>query len=101
MTHLLPIVEQLADAETVAERAEWLLTIPDCFVIRDFDPIRLILQENHFLAGVDYLRARHAILHATRGKDGMPDYFLRATVTSLRRDMIRLARPASERMPLT
>ena len=70
MSNLLPLVEELADSETHAARADWLLQVPDGVVLRDFGAIRIILLGAGFLLGVDFLHLRHAALHATRFKDG-------------------------------
>ena len=91
---LLPIVEILANAETAVERARWLLTVPDVVVYRDFDPIRLLLQERRL--GVEYLRMRHAVLHATRGADGLLPGHLAGALDDLRAVMLRLSRSAPD-----
>lgn len=66
----MPLVEILADHDTNASRADWLLRAPDSVIIRDFDAIRVVLQQAHFLPGVTFLRIRHAALQGTRDAGG-------------------------------
>ncbi|RKD61538.1 hypothetical protein BJ928_107139 [Rhizobium sp. WW_1] len=70
MSGLLPIVEQLADCKTHAERAEWLLCSPMQVLDRENGSIRLILREAGFLAGVDYLDAEMAAMRSVRVANG-------------------------------
>ncbi len=48
MTDLMPIVEILADCQTDAARADWLLRAPQGVIYRDHTTIRRVLQEAHF-----------------------------------------------------
>lgn len=66
MSHLLPIVEELAGYATDAERAAWLLAVPDGVILRDSGDIRRLLREAGFLLGVEFLNARFAALCSTR-----------------------------------
>jgi hypothetical protein len=66
MTALLPIVEQLYDCQTDAERAAWLLQVPQGVILRDLSTIRNVLRSAGFLAGVACLEVEFAALNATR-----------------------------------
>ncbi len=70
MSSMLPIVEQLADCQTHAEREAWLIRCPDGVVDRDHMAIRRILQSASLLAGIAYLEARVAAVNAVRLADG-------------------------------
>ncbi|MBY2911375.1 hypothetical protein [Rhizobium leguminosarum] len=70
MSGLLPIVEQLMDAESDAERADWLLHCPYGVLHREQVPIRTILQTRRFEIGVAYLDALLSMTNATRLADG-------------------------------
>lgn len=70
MTALLPIVEQLYDCQTDAERADWLLRVPHGIILRDLSTIRMALRGAGFRAGVACLEAEFAALNATRLPDG-------------------------------
>lgn len=67
---MLPIVELLDNCETDAERADWLLRVPDGVVMRDFGMIRNILQQRAFRKGEDFLDMRFSSLCATRDAKG-------------------------------
>ncbi|OLP44142.1 hypothetical protein [Rhizobium oryziradicis] len=70
MTALLPIVEQLYDCQTDAERAAWLLGVPQGIILRDLSAILIALRRAGFLAGIACLEAEFAALNATRLADG-------------------------------
>jgi hypothetical protein len=70
MTPMLPIVEQLYDCQTDAERAYWLLRVPQGIILRDLATIRTALRGAGFLAGIACLEAEFAALNATRLPDG-------------------------------
>lgn len=70
MTALLPIVELLADCQSDAERADWLLRVPQGVIYRDVCAIRRILQEARFSLGVEALEGEFAAINATRLPDG-------------------------------
>ncbi|QRM39848.1 hypothetical protein F3X89_03820 [Rhizobium rhizogenes] len=67
---MLPIVEELADSQTHAQRADWLIRCPDGVVDRDHMEIRRILQSANLLAGIAYLEARVSAVNAVRLADG-------------------------------
>ncbi len=70
MTDMLPIIEELADCRTHAERVAWLLACP-LAILRDHSLIiRSILQRAGFQAGVAYVEAERVALNATRLPDG-------------------------------
>ncbi|NEI60931.1 hypothetical protein [Rhizobium leguminosarum] len=70
MIGLLPIVEQLMDATSDAERAVWLLRCPYGVLHREQGPIRAILRAKRHAAGVAYLDALLSMTNATRLADG-------------------------------
>ncbi|MCM2438730.1 hypothetical protein HGO34_03230 [Agrobacterium vitis] len=70
MTALLPIVEQLCDCQTDAERADWLLRVPQGVICRDNAVIRMVLRTAGFLIGVEYIDAELAALNSTRTEQG-------------------------------
>jgi len=70
MNALLPIVEELADCETDAQRADWLLRVPAGVICRDSSAIRRILMEARFTLGVQAFDLEFAALNATRLADG-------------------------------
>jgi hypothetical protein len=70
MSAFLPIVEELADCETDAQRADWLLRVPAGVICRDSSAIRRILMEARFTLGVQAFDLEFAALNATRLADG-------------------------------
>jgi hypothetical protein len=79
MTDILPIVEQLYDCQTDAERADWLLRVPQGVILRDLSTIRTALRTAGFLAGVACVEVEFAALNATRLPDGgLPEAHERA-----------------------
>lgn len=70
MTDMLPIVEELADCATHAERASWLLRAPPFVFHRDHMALRRILQAANHRAGVAYVEAKFSEQSATRMADG-------------------------------
>jgi len=70
MSDLLPIVEHLRDAAGHAERAEWLCTVPEGVIQRDYLKIRALLKRDGFEEGDAYLSALIAKINARRLKDG-------------------------------
>ena len=70
MTDMLPIVEELADCITHAERAGWLLRAPPFVFHREHMALRRILQAANHRAAIDYVEAKLAEQSATRQPDG-------------------------------
>lgn len=70
MTGLLPIIEQLEEAENNAERADWLLRCPIGVLDREHMTVRRLLQAAGLTAGVAYLETMKAYSSATRKPDG-------------------------------
>lgn len=70
MSGVLPIIEELMDAASDAERAVWLLRCPYGVLHREQVPIRAILQAKRHAAGVAYLDALLSMTNATRLADG-------------------------------
>jgi len=92
MTELMPIVEILADCQTDAARADWLLRAPQGVIYRDHTDIRRVLQAAHFSLGVDALDVEFAAINATRLPDGgLPHTVVLGVhaVRSFLRDVVR------------
>ena len=66
MTELLPIIEQLADAKTDAERADWLLHAPFSILLTYQLTIGQRLRYAGFTFGADYLDVVLAYLRSVR-----------------------------------
>ncbi|MBB4007790.1 hypothetical protein [Allorhizobium taibaishanense] len=92
MSGLLPIVEQLEDCQTDAERAEWLLRVPMGVIYRDQAEIRLVLRTAGFLAGVSYLDVEFAAINSTRSGQGCWRDGVLLTVGAARAAMLDVAR---------
>ncbi|MUZ65318.1 hypothetical protein GOZ98_21570 [Agrobacterium vitis] len=92
MTDMLPIVEQLCDCRTDAERADWLLRVPQGVIYRDHAAIRTVLRTAGFLAGVDYLDAEFAAINSTRGWQGCWRDSVLLTVGAARATMLDVVR---------
>jgi hypothetical protein len=92
MSALLPIVEELADCETDAQRADWLLRVPAGVICRDCSAIRRILMEAHFTFGLQAFAVEYSALHATRLADGgLPQTVVLSVqaIRSLLREIVR------------
>ncbi len=75
MSHLLPIIEQLADARDNQARLEWLMRCPMGILSKYRDTIRNRLMHANFPAGVQYLEAMAIAMQAVRGPDGeLPEH---------------------------
>lgn len=70
MTALLPIVEDLYSAADDAERARWLLTVPQSVLYRDQVMIRPALLRAGMRAALNYLAVEVAAYCAVRRPDG-------------------------------
>ena len=70
MSDFLPTVDVLADLDTDAERALWLLAAPDGVIIRDCSAIRAVLLSAGFRLGADCLELRNAALNSVRNERG-------------------------------
>ncbi len=91
MSGLLPIIEQLADARTDQERADWLLRCPLQILGKYEMTIRNRLMHAGFLAGTEYLEAELVGLRAVRGPDGQTIGSPAETITFIRFAMRRIA----------
>ncbi len=92
MSALLPIVEELADCETDAQRADWLLRVPAGVICRDSSAIRRVLMEARFTLGVEAFEVEFAAINATRLADGgLPQTVVLGVqaVRSFLRDIVR------------
>ncbi len=92
MTALLPIVEELADCQTDAQRADWLLRVPAGVICRDSSSIRRILMETRFTTGVHAFDVEYAAINATRLPDGGLPQTVALSVQAVRaflRDIVR------------
>ena len=70
MTDVLPIVEELANCVTHAERAALLLCAPPFLFHREHVQLRQILKAANHHAGIAYVEAKLAEQSATRQPDG-------------------------------
>lgn len=80
MTDMLPIIEELADCTTNAQRVDWLLRAPPYVFHRDHMTLRRILQERRHQAGVAYVEAKLAEQTRTRMADGSIAITIRTSV---------------------
>lgn len=95
MSNLLPIIEQLDNAKTDAERAAWLLSCPLQILGKYRETIANRLHHAGFQWGLDYLEAEIAGLMAVRGRDGVPVGGPAATLVFARLGMGAIADGAS------
>ena len=70
MNPLLPIIEELADAQDHPARAAWLLSCPLSVLFKYQETIRNRLRAAFFREGLDYLEAELALARRVR-KAGM------------------------------
>ncbi|MFB2562443.1 hypothetical protein [Rhizobium sp. IMFF44] len=92
MNNMLPIVEQLADCRTHAERADWLMRCPNFIFHRDPLVLRRILHAAGLMAGAAYVDAKLAEQTATRLADGSLPITIRANVHAAEVDLKIAAR---------
>lgn len=71
MSDLLPIIEQLSDARTHLQRAEWLVRCPFDILDRYDFTIRNRLQLAGFHAGLEYLERVRTAKRGTRDGEGL------------------------------
>lgn len=70
MNHLLPIIEQLADARDHLARVEWLMRCPIGILSKYGDTIRNRLMHAQFHPGVRYVEAMAVAMQAVRDPNG-------------------------------
>lgn len=70
MSNLVPIIEELENARTDADRARWLLQCPQGFLGKYEMTIRNRLRSVGFLEGVDALEAERLVIWMPRKADG-------------------------------
>lgn len=70
MSNLLPIIEELANARTDAERASWLLQCPPGYLGKYEMTIRNRLMISGFHAGLAYLETERLVIWMPRACDG-------------------------------
>ncbi len=92
MTHLLPVVDFLAEALTHQARAIWLCTVPLGVIQRDHSDIADVLKQAGFDAGLAYLAALVAHIHTVRLEDGSVPLETRLTTDYARKLMWAAAR---------
>lgn len=80
MTDLLPILEELADCATNAERVDWLLRAPPYVFHREHMALRRILRERRHHAAIAYVEAKLAEQMRTRMADGSIAITIRTAV---------------------
>jgi len=68
--HELPILDDLRRLETDEARTDWLLRLPLFLFVSRWKQLRDALDECGFRAGVAYIEAEAAALHAKRLPDG-------------------------------
>ncbi|WP_157928857.1 hypothetical protein [Pararhizobium haloflavum] len=73
MADLLPIIEQLSDADSDQARADWLRRCPLSILMTYDFTIRNRLQVAGFLAGVDYLDGVLTVMRSVRNAHGLFD----------------------------
>lgn len=92
MSNLVPIIEELENARTDAERARWLLQCPHGYLGKYEMTIRNRLRNAGFLAGVDYLETERAAIWMVRDDDGSISAAAAEVITSARARMMAIAR---------
>jgi hypothetical protein len=70
MSNLVPIIEQLEDARSDAERARWLLQCPPGYLGKYEMTIRNRLRSSGFLVGVEALEIERLVIWMPRKTDG-------------------------------
>jgi hypothetical protein len=65
-----PIVEQLLNAQTDAERAQWLLHVPLSFIVKRHEEVRDALSDAGYRNGLNYVDVLLAVLSMRRDADG-------------------------------
>lgn len=100
MTGMLPVVEQLLDCETDAERARWLLTVPLIVLYRDQVAIRQALRAARFTYGEVVLDAEVAALSAVRSDFGFADGPIRDSAEKQRRKLAYYVRQCTDALRL-
>lgn len=96
MSDLLPIIEELADAQDHAARARWLLAVPLSALIREQVTVNRLLSAAGFHDGLAYLAAEVAALSATRGRDGLAPNTIRMSREYARIGIQVIARGGAE-----
>lgn len=92
MTGMLPVVEQLQDCETDAERARWLLSVPVVVLYREQTTIFRVLRSARFARGERLMNAEISALLATRNSYGRIPVEMEAMVCAERAFLEVLAR---------
>jgi hypothetical protein len=70
MSNLVPIIEELENCRTAAERARWLLQCPSGYLGKYEMTIRNRLRIAGFVAGVDALETERLVIWMPRKPDG-------------------------------
>ncbi|MDW9573406.1 hypothetical protein GOA73_08455 [Sinorhizobium meliloti] len=96
MSDILPIIEELADAQDHAARARWLLAVPLSVLIREQVTVNRLLSAAGFHEGLAYLAAEISALSATRGRDGLAAHTVRMTREHARIGIQIIARGGAE-----
>ena len=92
MSNMLPIVEELADCQTHAERADWLMACSYGVIHREHMNIRRILQAARLVEGIAYLEAVLSMTNARRLRDGSVPITIRTSVNMAEVDLKIAAR---------
>lgn len=96
MTIMLPIIEQLANAPNHAERARWLLRVPEHVLSRDQVVIHALLAAADFQDGLKALAAEVAASSAVRDERGGIPQAIRFTREYARIGLAILARDGAD-----
>lgn len=91
MTELLPIIEELANTRTDAERARWLLRCPPGYLGKYESTIRNRLRIAGFHAGVEYLETERLVIWMPRNDDGSWSEKAAELLRGARADMLAIA----------
>ena len=89
MTELLPIIEQLADAKTDAERADWLLSAPFSILLTYQLTVGQRLRHSGFTFGAEYLDVVLAYLRSVRTQGAHLDRFQEVVILNVGLHKIR------------
>ncbi|CAD7036531.1 hypothetical protein RHAB21_02536 [Pseudorhizobium halotolerans] len=93
---LLPITEELRDAVTRRQRAEWLCTVPEGVILREHLKIRALLKRDGFPEAEEYLSALVAKINARRLADGRHTQTVKLTEEAARGAMMDACRGEGE-----
>lgn len=97
MTGILPVVEQLEECRSDAERARWLLSIPTSIFYREQTNIYRLLRAARFALGEKLVDIEISALLSVRDRYGRLPAEMDEMVDSMRNCMETLARKGGAR----